>query len=33
MGKNSALATSITDTGTIMLDESFKDLARYKCIA
>lgn len=33
MGKNNSVATSIVNTDSIMLDESFKDLARYKCVA
>lgn len=33
MSKNSSAATSIVNTKSIMRDESFKDLARYKCIA
>lgn len=33
MSKNNSVATSIVNTDSIMLDESFKDLARYKCVA
>ena len=33
MGKNSSVADSIYNTKSIMEDESFKDLARYKCMA
>lgn len=33
MSKNDSVATSIVNTDSIMLDESFKDLARYKCVA
>lgn len=33
MGKNSSMTNSIIDNKSIMKDESFKDLARYKCLA
>lgn len=33
MGKNSNVADSVYNTESIMKDESFKDLARYKCMA